>query len=113
MYRQLMRAVRLFLALFSRPLGLLYFSARRPFPSESINRLQDVKNRAARLVLGTSKRERITPAVKNLHWLPISPRIRYKLSLLCHKSFNTLLLSDLSDLLSPYTVSPAIIHSGC
>ena len=71
-------------------------------PTENINNLQ---NCAARLVLGIRKREHITPALKNLHWLPISQRIHYKLSLLCYKSFNSLLPSYLSDLLSPYTVS--------
>ena len=74
-------------------------------PTESINKLQNVQNCAARLVLGIRKREHITPALKNLHWLPISQRIHYKLSLLCYKSFNSLLPSYLSDLLSLYTVS--------
>ena len=74
-------------------------------PTESINKLQNVQNCAARLVLGIRKREHITPALKNLHWRPISQRIHYKLSLLCYKSFNSLLPSYLSDLLSPYTFS--------
>ena len=50
------------------------------------------------------KREHITPALKNLHWLPISQHIYYKLSLLCYRSFNFLLPSYFSDLLSPYSV---------
>ena len=74
-------------------------------PTESINKLQNVQKCAARLVLGLRKFEHITPALKNLHWLPISQRIRYRLSLLCYKSFNTLLPSYLSDRLSPNTVS--------
>ena len=75
------------------------------FPTESINKLQNVQNCAARLVLGIRKREHTTPGLKNLHWLPIYQRIQYKLSLLCYKSFKSLLPSYLSDLLSPYTVS--------
>ena len=74
-------------------------------PTESISKLQNVQNCATRLVLGIRKREHITPALKYLHWLPISQRIHYKLSLLCYKSFNSLLPSFLPDLLSPYTVS--------
>ena len=70
-------------------------------PTESINKLP---NCAARLVLGMRKRAHITPALKSLHWLPISQRIHYKLSLLCYKSFNSLLPSNLFDLLSPCTV---------
>ena len=73
-------------------------------PTESINKLQYVQNCAARLVFGIRKREHITPALKTLHWLPISQRIHYKLSLLGYKSFNSLLPSYLSDFLSPYTV---------
>ena len=71
-------------------------------PTESTSKLQNVQNCATRLVLGIRKREHITPALKNLHWLPISQRIYYKLSLLCYKSFNSLLPSYLSDLLSAH-----------
>ena len=74
-------------------------------PTENINKLQNFQNCAVRLVLGMRKRELITPALKNLHWLPISQRIHYKLWLLCCKSFNFLLPSYFSDFLSPYTVS--------
>ena len=74
-------------------------------PTESINKLQNVQNYAACLVLGIRKCEYIIPALKNLHWLPISQRIHYKLSLLCYKSFSSLLPSYFSDFLSPYTVS--------
>ena len=74
-------------------------------PTESINKLENVQNCAARLDLGIRKGEHITPALKNLHWLPLSKRIHYKLSLLCYKSFNSPLPSYLSDLLRPYTVS--------
>ena len=79
-------------------------------PTESINKLQNVQNCAARPVLGIRKCEHITPALKNLHWLPISQQIHYKLSLLCYKSFNSLLPSSLSDLPSPYIVS-CTLHS--
>ena len=58
------------------------------------------------------KREHITPALKNLHWLPISQRIHYKLSLLYYKSFNSLLPSYVSDLLSPYTVSRILLSTS-
>ena len=81
------------------------YSLLTDLPTESINKFQNVQNCAARLVLGIRKREHITPVLKNLHWLPISQRIHYKLSLLCYKSFNSLLPSYLSDLLRPYTVS--------
>ena len=71
-------------------------------PTESINKLQIFQNCAAGFVLGIRKREHITPASKNLHWLPISLRIHYKLSLLFYKSFTPFLPSYLSDLLSAH-----------
>ena len=81
------------------------YSLLTDLPTESINKFQNVQNCAARLVLGIRKCEHITPALKTLHWLPISQRIHYKLSLLGYKSFNSLLPSYLSDFLSPYTIS--------
>ena len=50
-------------------------------------------------------------ALKNLHWLAVCQRIRYKLSLLCYKSFNSLLPSYLSDL-SPCTVCRTLHSAG-
>ena len=38
-------------------------------------KLQLVFNRAARLIVGTALRERITPVLIDLHWLPIKARI--------------------------------------
>ena len=58
-------------------------SLHADLPTESINKLQYIQNCAARLVLGIRKREHITPALKNLHWMPVSQQIHYKLSLLC------------------------------
>ena len=41
-------------------------------------------NAAARLVLNLRSRDHITPALMQLHWLPIEARIQYKLSCLVH-----------------------------
>ena len=35
-------------------------------------RLQFVQNSAARLLMGTSKHDNITPALRQLHWLPVA-----------------------------------------
>ena len=45
------------------------------FLKKSIQRLQKVQNAAARLTLKLRKTERTTPALKQLHWLPIEARI--------------------------------------
>ena len=46
--------------------------------------LQRAQNAAARLVANMGSRDHITPAMKELHWLPINQRITYKLCLMMH-----------------------------
>ena len=43
-----------------------------------IDRVQRLQNNAARLVCSISRREHITPVLKELHWLPIRERIQLK-----------------------------------
>ena len=51
-----------------------------------MNKLQKVQNTAARIIFRISKYEHIQPYLKELHWLPVSARIEYKLASLCYKS---------------------------
>ena len=55
-------------------------------PKHQIQKLQRVQNSAARLIYQIKRSEHITPFLKELHWLPISSRIKYKISSLCFKS---------------------------
>ena len=49
-------------------------------------RLQVVMNAAALLICGLKRFDHITPAVRDeLHWLPISQRVDYKVALLVYK----------------------------
>jgi len=48
-------------------------------PANLLNRLQAVISTAARLVCQAIKADRITPVLKELHWLRIQERIQYKL----------------------------------
>ena len=48
----------------------------------TIRPLQRVQNAAARLALGLSPRDHVSDALKKLHWLPITHRIQYKVSLM-------------------------------
>ena len=48
--------------------GLLY-----GIPDSQIGRLQRVQNTCARLICGCSKFSRITPLLRDLHWLPSTP----------------------------------------
>ena len=45
-----------------------------------------MQNRAARLIKKIPLRERITPALMELHWLPMKARIIYKICLLTYKA---------------------------
>ena len=51
-------------------------------PAYQLKKLQLVFNRAARLIVGTVPRERITPVLIELHWLPIKARIVFKICVL-------------------------------
>ena len=48
-------------------------------PQKLVSKLQRVQNAAVRPVTLTSRRTRITPILRGLHWLPISQRIEYKI----------------------------------
>ena len=53
-------------------------------PLSLILRLQKVQNNAARLILGISKREHISPHIASPHWLPIDYRIKYNIACICY-----------------------------
>jgi len=54
-------------------------------PLYQLKRLQSVMNSAARLVFSSSRYDRITPLLRQLHWLKAAERIDYKLALLAYK----------------------------
>ncbi len=81
-------------------------------PARSISRLQYIQNSAARVLTYTKRSAHITPILFNLHWLPVSSRIIYKILLLTFKSLHGLAPTYLSDLLSPYTPSRLLRSSG-
>ena len=67
-------------------------------PNVQIAKLQRVQNAAARLILGIGKFSHITPALYELHWLPVSLRSDYKILLLTFKCIYGLVPTNLSDL---------------
>ena len=67
-------------------------------PNTSIQRLQRTQNAAARLVTKTKRKEHITPILMELHWLPVSHRIRYKVLLLVYKALHNLAPSYIADM---------------
>ena len=57
-------------------------------PKNLLNQLQRIQNSAARFVLKIRKYDHITEALKQLHWLPIAYRIKYKIALITFKTLN-------------------------
>ena len=53
-------------------------------PSSTLHLLQQIQNTTARLVFELRHHDHITPALIQVHWLPIRWRIHYKLCTLMH-----------------------------
>ncbi len=56
-----------------------------PCSKTNIHRLQRIQNVAAKLVTRAGKFDHVTPLLLELHWLPVSFRITFKVLLLVHK----------------------------
>ena len=68
-------------------------------PQNQISRLQRIQNTAARVVTLSRKSCHITPPIlKELHWLPVSQRIVFKLIVIVHKSVNNIAPIYISEL---------------
>ena len=52
--------------------------------------LQSVQNRAAKLISGGLRYDHVSPVLKELHWLPVSKRIIFKICVLMFKSLKGL-----------------------
>jgi len=70
------------------------------FPASTLAPFQRVLHSAARTVMDLKPGDRVTPALRELHWLPIAERIQYKLCLLVHNSLLGHTLEYISDLLT-------------
>lgn len=57
-------------------------------PNYLLRKLQLIINRAARLIKGLPVRVSITPALIDLHWLPVKARIIYKLCVMLYQALN-------------------------
>ena len=65
-----------------------------------LRKLQYVQNTAARIITQTRKFDHVTPVLSDLHWLPVSYRMVFKILLLVLKSLNNLSPNYLADRLS-------------
>ena len=71
-------------------------------PGYKLNKLQRVHNIACRIVCLIPKTARITEHMKDLHWLPITMRIRFKVLLLTFRAYNDMAPAYLCDLVKHY-----------
>ena len=62
-----------------------------------MQRLQAVQNAAARLITGARRRDHISPALQQLHWLPVRQRVQFKLAVLVFKALHGLAPQCLTD----------------
>jgi len=69
-------------------------------PASIIKPLQRVQNAAARFVLNLDYRAHISPALQQLHWLPVHYRIQYKIATRMYHIYNSTAPTYLSDLIS-------------
>ena len=69
-------------------------------PKYQLDRLQKVQNAAARVTFQFVKFNHITPALIDLHWLPVTFRVPFKVLLLVYKSLHNQSPSYITDLLS-------------
>ena len=53
---------------------------------ELYRRLQAVQNASARLITNTRRCEHITPVLQQLHWLPVSQRVQFKIAVLVYEA---------------------------
>ena len=68
-------------------------------PDKYLKKLQLVQNAAARVVVKKRKFDHISEDLKDMHWLPIDARIKFKVLLLTWKALNGMAPKYLKDLL--------------
>ena len=81
-------------------------------PKHLLEKLQQVQDSTARLVLKAHKRGHVSSLLRTLHWLPIQARIEYKLSTLCHSFFSDTAPAYLSDFPRVYSPSRQLCSSS-
>ena len=78
----------------------------------NLGKIQRAINMLARVFSGARKRDHITPVLADLHWLPITSRIRVKLALQKYRTVTTKKPEYLADLISFQTASRSLRSSS-
>ena len=77
-------------------------------PLKYIKPLQQVQNAAAKLIFKAHRSDHCTQLLKQLHWLPINQRIKYKTACLCFHVISETAPSYLSELFQIYFPSRSL-----
>ena len=82
-------------------------------PKNVIKKLQSVQNSAATgLITRSRKCDHITPILFDLHWLPVSERIKFKIPLLTFKALHQQSPTYIQDLITRYLPSRLLRSSS-
>ena len=81
-------------------------------PKNVIKKLQSVQNAAAKLITRSRKCDHITPILLDLHWLPVSERIKFKILLLTFKALHQQSPTYIQDLITRYLPSRSLRSSS-
>uniref|UniRef100_R4GD80 Reverse transcriptase domain-containing protein n=1 Tax=Anolis carolinensis TaxID=28377 RepID=R4GD80_ANOCA len=81
-------------------------------PLKTVWKLQLVQHAAAKLITGMTYRERTTPLLSQLHWLPICYRAQFKVLVLTYKALNGSSPIYLSEHISSYEPARSLRSSG-
>ena len=82
------------------------------YPQSLLKPLQQVQNSAAKLIFKARKSHHCTPLLKDLHWLPIEQRIKYKSACLCYNIISGTAPKYLSELFHLYVPSRSLRSSS-
>ena len=81
-------------------------------PSSLIAKLQRLQNAAARVVFDLKRRDHITPVLRQLHWLPIKYRIKFKVLFIVYKALHNMAPQYIKDMLVQRTNERYSLRSG-
>ena len=82
-------------------------------PKNIIKKLQSVQNAPGRLITCARRCDYITPILFDLHWLPVSEQINFKILLLTFKALHQQSPTYIQDLITRYLLSRSLQSSLC
>jgi len=78
--------------------------------SQLLQKIQVIQNAAVRFVTGASRRDHMIAVLRELHWLPVRQRIRFKTAVMVYKYIHGLDPSYLASHCKPTSSCPGRSH---